>query len=185
MEHEGVTIVYVYQVEKKKEQRCESRGTVTVSVPGGNAKWLMAGGLLIALSIMFSAIDARISGMGASIGLSGWDLYNLIKEAGEGPRRYLAYIPIITALSGAAMATSAYMSMKGKPLLSDKVAMWMSVACIALPVVLFVMLYTNSDSAVSMMSLFLGDITIYPGAGTLMQIAGGIIAYRVTRPAKA
>ena len=146
----------------------------------------MAGGILIALSILFSTVDAHISGLGASIGLSGWDLYNQLKGSDEGVRGYVAYIPLITALSGAAIAASAYMSMKGKPLLSDRTVMWMSVACIALPVILFVMIYSNSDSdsAISMMSLFFGDINIYPGAGTLMQIAGGIMTYRVSRPAK-
>ncbi len=128
------------------------------------------------VSLAFSIIDTRLDGI-VSAGISGWDLFKIAGNPnGEGPLNYLSYAPAASAVVGAAVALSSYLSLRGEGFLPNGC---MGVLCLlsaTMAAVMFIGMYFElSDNMVPMYRYGM-EMTITPGAGTLMQIAGSLMA---------
>ncbi len=174
----GVTTVYVYQVDNRKIERQDRR----VDRPlGGSAdpRWMLAGGVLIAVSLFFGFVDMHADTMNISVSVSGWDMLKIcFGPMGNGQSSMIGSAFVIPALMGASIAVSSWMSVRGTACLPDRWLAMMAVLCIGIHAVLFFMICSQSSSAVSLVSLSVGNLSVRPGAGLLMQIAGSIIVLR-------
>lgn len=171
----GVRIVYIYQKyeEEKYVERKER----------GDQRWIFAGGLLIALSLMFNIIDINTSihCMSVNMGFTGWGLNKMLSAMGEFNNvSIIFYIPILTPVIGAVLAALSYLNMKGNDILTDRHMRWMGIACIVLPLIFFMFIY-NAIGSDEWLTLIMKDASVRPGPAMVMQIAGGIMVCRSTK----
>ena len=147
-----------------------------------NMKKIIAGGSLTAAGILFGMVDADIGLYHTKISMSGLSFIDIAKEAGSSADMLTLLVllmPAIACLIGLATAASAFMTFKGYNALNDNVIKILSITSAVLPVVLFAMLSCRSDASTgfTFMSALLGSkVTLYPGAGAMMQVAGGVIS---------
>ncbi len=172
----GVRTVYVYQVDNRKIERHSERKE-TVRGGAADPRWVLAGGILIAASIFFGFFDMHIEELNMSMSISGWDLLSAWREYSQySPRSAVLVVFMVSPAMGAVMAASSWSSFKGYRCLPDMWIKVMSVLTIAIPIVLFVWFCSQIPDEVSYFSMMLGDMSMRPGPGLLMQVAGGAVA---------
>ena len=119
--------------------------------------------------------------MGIDVGFSGWDLKDLMsKGAPKDAMRFLLYLPIATPVIGAAVAVTAFLSMKGNDVLSDRQLGLIGLACIILPAVFFAYSYDLLASE-RLINMLFEEVSLRPGPAMVMQIVGGFIILLTVR----
>ena len=170
----GVRIVYIYQKYEEKE---------TYGTGYSDPKRILIGGLLIAASILFNVIElhTEIAKVGIDVGFSGWDLKDLMsKGAPKDAMGFLLYLPIATPVIGAAVAVTAFLSMKGNDVLSDRQLGLIGLVCIILPAVFFAHMYDLLASE-GLIDMLFEEVSLRPGPAMVMQIVGGFIILLTVR----
>ena len=126
-------------------------------------------------------LHTEIAKVGIDVGFSGWDLRGLVTKASPNDGMgFLLYLPIATPVIGAAVAVTAFLSMKGNDILSDRQLGLVGLVCIILPAVFFAYAYGQLTSE-GLGDLLFGDVSIRPGPAMVMQIIGGFVIHLTAR----
>lgn len=126
-------------------------------------------------------LHTEIAKVGIDVGFSGWDLKDLMsKGAPKDTMGFLLYLPIATPVIGAAVAVTAFLSMKGNYILSDRQLGLIGLACIILPAVFFAYMYDLLASE-RLINMLFEEVSLRPGPAMVMQIVGGFIILLTVR----
>ncbi len=132
----------------------------------------------MAIGVIFSAVDLRMDEISMSAGVNGLDLIKYAREYKmEGLRGLSMYFPAISSAIGAAIAASSYMSFKDKGFLRTEQIKWLSLAAAVLSVAFFFLFRDETGGILILLRLFSDGISMLPGAGLIMQIAGAAVIF--------
>lgn len=147
-----------------------------------NLKRMAVAGGLVFIGFFFGFLESKIGYYDASISLTGLSFLEVARESagGNGFVKAVFMLPLVSSVMGLALLCVSVLNLRGYEIrVPYKVLMICSIVMALAPVILFALLMFSStqSSGFGIMGMLLeSESKMYPGAGIILQIAGGIIA---------